>query len=152
FGIAPTGPSDIRRIEAGILNYGIDMTIENDPYEVGLGRLVDPGKPHDFVGKEALRRKKEEGPVQRLVGLEIDGTPLDLNMTRWPVRQGGRALGHVTSAVHSPRLQKNIGYAFVPAAHAAEGTRFEVETSAGARTATVVPMPFVDPARVAARS
>ena len=152
FGIAPTGPSDIRRIEAGILNYGIDMTIENDPYEVGLGRLVDPGKPHDFVGREALRRKKEEGPVRRLVGLEIDGAPLDLNMTRWPVRQGGRALGHITSAVHSPRLQKNIGYAFVTAAHAAEGRRFEVETSAGARTATVVPMPFVDPARVAARS
>ena len=152
YGIAPTGPSDIRRIEAGILNYGIDMTIENDPYEVGLERLVDLGKPHDFVGKEALLRKNEEGPVRRLVGLEIDGAPLDLNMTRWPVRQGGRALGHITSAVHSPRLQKNIGYAFVPAAHAAEGTCFEVETSAGARTATVVPMPFVDPARVAARS
>ncbi|MBI2537830.1 MAG: glycine cleavage system protein T, partial [Gemmatimonadetes bacterium] len=43
FGIAPTGPSDIRRIEAGILNYGIDMTLENNPYEVGLGWLVDLG-------------------------------------------------------------------------------------------------------------
>ncbi|MGH2538500.1 MAG: glycine cleavage system protein T, partial [Candidatus Promineifilaceae bacterium] len=37
FGIAPAGPSDIRRIEAGILNYGADMTAENNPYEVGLG-------------------------------------------------------------------------------------------------------------------
>ena len=73
-------------------------------------------------------------------------------MTRWPVRADGRTLGHVTSAVHSPRLDKNIGYAFVPAQHAAEGTRFEVATSAGARAATVVPMPFFDPKRVAARS
>ena len=35
YNIAPTGPSDIRRIEAGILNYGIDMTLDNNPYEVG---------------------------------------------------------------------------------------------------------------------
>jgi len=152
FGLAPTGPSDIRRIEAGILNYGIDMTIENDPYEVGMGRLVDLDKPQEFVGRDALRRIKEKGPGRRLIGLEIAGAPLDLNMTRWPVRVDGRALGHVTSAVHSPRLDKNIGYAFVPAQHAAEGTRFEVATSAGARTATVVPMPFFDPKRIAARS
>ena len=152
FGIAPTGPSDIRRIEAGILNYGIDMTLENDPYEVGMGRLVDLDKPQEFVGREALRRIKEKGPGRRLVGLELAGAPLDLNMTRWPVSANGRAIGHITSAVHSPRLDKNIGYAFVPAQHSADGTRFEVATSAGARAATVVPMPFFDPKRVAARS
>ena len=152
FGIAATGPSDIRRIEAGILNFGIDMTIENNPYEIGMERLVDAGKPSDFIGKDALREIREKGPSRRLVGLDIGGAPLDLNMTRWPARIQGRALGHVTSAVHSPRLQKNIGYAYVPVEHAPEGTRVEVETSSGLRQATVVKMPFVDPARVAARS
>jgi len=152
FGIAATGPSDIRRIEAGILNFGIDMTIENNPYEIGMERLVDAGKPSDFIGKDALRQIREKGPSRRLVGLDIGGAPLDLNMTRWPARIQGRALGHVTSAVHSPRLQKNIGYAYVPVEHAPEGTRVEVETSSGLRQATVVKMPFVDPARVAARS
>jgi aminomethyltransferase len=152
FGIAATGPSDIRRIEAGILNFGIDMTIENNPYEIGMERLVDAAKAHDFIGKDALKRIREKGPSRRLVGLEIGGAPLDLNMTRWPVRIQGPALGHVTSAVHSPRLRKNIGYAYVPVEHAAEGTRVEVATSAGPREATIVKMPFVDPARVAARS
>jgi aminomethyltransferase len=152
YGIAPTGPSDIRRIEAGILNYGIDMTIENNPYEVGLERLVDLAKPHDFVGREALQRIREEGPRRRLVGLEIAGAPLDLNMTRWPVHAAAGVVGHVTSAVHSPRLRKNIGYAMVPAEHAVDGARFEVATPAGARAATIVPMPFVDPGKVAARS
>ena len=152
YGIAPTGPSDIRRIEAGILNYGIDMTLENDPYEVGLGRLVDLDKPCDFVGRQALQRIRNDGPRRRLVGVEIDGAALDLNMTRWPVRAGDRILGHVTSAVHSPRLQKNIGYALVPPEHAANGTRFEVETPAGELRATVVSMPFVDPAKTLARS
>lgn len=152
YGIAPTGPSDIRRIEAGILNYGIDMTLENNPFEVGLGRLVDLAKPFDFIGRQALLRISEEGPRRRLVGVQIDGAALDLNMTRWPVRRAGRALGYVTSAVHSPRLQTNIGYALVPAGHAALGTRFEVETPAGERAATVVPMPFVDPRKAIARS
>ena len=152
FGIAATGPSDIRRIEAGILNHGIDMTIENNPYEIGMQRLVDAEKSHEFIGKEALRKIRETGPSRRLVGVEIGGAPLDLNMTRWPVRIGGRAVGHVTSAVHSPRLQKNIGYAYVPVQGAAEATRLEVETSSGVRSASIVRMPFVDPARVAARS
>jgi aminomethyltransferase len=152
FGLAPTGPSDIRRIEAGILNYGVDMTIENNPYEIGMERLVDATKTHDFIGKDALRAIREKGAARRLVGLEISGAPLDLNMTRWPLRIEGRALGHVTSAVHSPRLQRNIGYAYVPVRHSAEGTRLEVETSSGARAASVVRMPFFDPARVAVRS
>ncbi len=152
FGIAATGPSDIRRIEAGILNFGIDMTVENNPYEIGMERLVDAAKAHDFIGKDALKKIREKGPSRRLVGLEIAGAQLDLNMTRWPVRIQGAALGHVTSAVHSPRLGKNIGYAYVPVGHAAEGTRVEVGTSAGPREATIVKMPFVDPARVAARS
>ena len=152
FGIAATGPSDIRRIEAGILNYGIDMTIENNPYEIGMERLVDAGKAHDFIGKEALARIREQGPARRLVGLEIAGDPLDLNMTRWPVHVEGHAQGHVTSAVHSPRLQKNIGYAYMPVKQAGEGTRVEVETASGLRAARVVRMPFFDAGRVAARS
>jgi glycine cleavage system aminomethyltransferase T len=151
FGIAATGPSDIRRIEAGILNHGIDMTIENNPYEIGMERLVDLTKA-DFIGKAALRRIRDNGPARRLAGLEIGGAPLDLNMTRWPVRIGGQNHGHVTSAVHSPRLQKNIGYAYVPAQQAAEGTHVQIETSCGTREGTIVRMPFFDPARVAARS
>jgi len=151
FGIAATGPSDIRRIEAGILNYGIDMTIENNPYEIGMERLVDATKA-DFIGKAALRTIREKGPARRLVGLEIDGTPLDLNMTRWPVWLDGREQGQVTSAVYSPRLQKNIGYAYVPAQASSEGTRVQVRTSSGSREGTIVRMPFFDPARVAARS
>lgn len=145
FGIAPTGPSDIRRIEAGILNYGIDMTLENNPYEVGLGWLVDLDKPADFVGQEALRRIKAHGVQRKLVGVEIEGPRLDLNMTRWPVRAGARRIGFVTSAVYSPRLKQNIGYAMVPASYAALGTRLVVEAPGGEAGAVVVRKPFVDP-------
>jgi aminomethyltransferase len=58
----------------------------------------------------------------------------------------------VTSAIYSPRLQKNIGYAMVPVAYAALGTEFEVETPGGAARAVVVPMPFVDPGKTIPKS
>ncbi len=145
YGIVATGPSDIRRIEAGILNYGIDMTLHTNPYEVGLGWLVDLDQEADFVGKQALATIKRDGVSHKLVGVEIAGAPLDLNMTRWPVSQNGTGGGWVTSAVFSPRLGKNIGFAMIPIALAQHGTMLSVETADGTRTATVVPKPFVDP-------
>jgi glycine cleavage system aminomethyltransferase T len=54
-------------------------------------------------------------------------------------------VGKVTSAIHSPRLEKNIGFAWVPTPLATLGTALRVETEWGDRGATVVDMPFVDP-------
>jgi aminomethyltransferase len=146
YGIRPTGPSDIRRVEAGILNYGIDMTLENNPYEVGLGWLVDLDQQADFIGKEALRRIQAAGVQRKLVGVEIAGDAIPFNMTRWPVYVDGRQVGAITSALHSPRLGKNIGYALVPVSQAALGTKLSVDIpDIGERQALVVPKPFVDP-------
>jgi aminomethyltransferase len=148
YNIAPTGPCDIRRIEAGILNYGIDMTLDSNPYEVGLERLVNLDKKADFIGREALRKIARDGVKRKLVGVDIGGTPMQMNMTRYPVRTGG----FITSCVHSPRLQKNIGYAMVPREYSAAGTRLEIQAPAGDRSAVVVPMPFIDPKKAIAKS
>src|SRR5262245_9149309 len=158
-GITPTGPSDIRRIEAGILNYGIDITLDTNPYEVGLGWQVELDQASDFIGRAALERIKKEGARRQLVGVHIDGPRLDLNMTRWPVRVGRSEVGFVTSAVYSPRLERNLGYAMVPARHASLGTKLtvvvpegEAPGSAGERSATVVKKPFVDPEKAIPKS
>ena len=87
--IRPTGPSDIRRVEAGILNWGADMTLENNVYELGLERLVDENKSGDYIGRDALRRIKAGGVARQLVGVEIGGDPIEFNTTKWPVRAGG---------------------------------------------------------------
>jgi len=146
--IAPTGPSDIRRIEAGILNYGIDMTLENNPYEVGLERLVNLDKAAEFIGRDALRKIQKEGSRKKLVGVEIGGGKMDMNMTRYPVKGGG----FITSCVYSPRLKKNIGYAMLPAERAKEGSKLKIEAPKGVRHAVVVPMPFIDPKKAIAKS
>jgi glycine cleavage system T protein len=145
YDIHPTGPSDIRRVEAGILNYGADMTLENNPYEVGLERLVDLDKDEDFMGRGALRGISEHGVRRKLVGVEIEGEPHPFNDTRWPVSNDGSAVGVVTSALFSPRLEKNIGYAWVPVELSEVGTELAVETPIRIAGVTVVPKPFVDP-------
>ena len=66
-------------------------------------------------------------------------------MTRWPVHADGAEVGFVTSAIYSPRLTKNIGYAMVPAARGELGAHLTIAVSDGdERRATVVPKPFVD--------
>jgi len=148
FGIKPTGPSDIRRIEGGIFNWGADMTYENDPFELGLERLVDFDAVSDdaCISMAALRRIRDGGVARRIVGVELDGDAFPaLNNVKWPVSSKGEVVGKVTSAIHSPRLGKNIGFAWVPTGLADLGTTLGVDTEWGAREARVVEMPFVDP-------
>jgi len=151
--IRPTGPSDIRRVEAGILNWGADMTLQNNVYEVGLGHLVDAGKRVDYIGRVALVRIKAEGVRQTLVGIEIEGARIEMNAVPWAAAVSGTGIGKVTSAIYSPRLKKNIGYAMVPIAHSTLGTALTVTIpGSGARKATVVPRPFVDPGKAIPKS
>lgn len=146
--IRPTGPSDIRRVEAGILNWGADMTLEDNVYEAGLDWLIDDDKGADYIGRAALERVRAAGVTRKLVGIEIAGAPIAFNMTKWPVTAGGAVVGRVTSAVWSPRLERNIGYAMLPIAHTALGASVEVEIpDVGPRQATVVAKPFVDPTK-----
>jgi glycine cleavage system aminomethyltransferase T len=146
------GPSHIRRIEGGILAYGADMTLENNPFEVGMGFdwMVDLDQEADFVGKDALKRIKAEGVHRMLAGVEIGGIRLgaynDGSMIDFfPVRHGGAVVGRVTSACWSPRLEKNIGFAMVPVELSELGTELEVETPIERTSAVVVQKPFIDP-------
>jgi glycine cleavage system aminomethyltransferase T len=146
--IRPTGPSDIRRVEAGILNWGADMTLENNVYEVGLERLVDEDKRAAYIGKDALRRIRSEGVKRKLVGIEIEGSRIEMNAVPWRAKVGGETVGRVTSAIWSPRLARNIGYAMVSIGYAAAGTALRVKIpGVGERRASVVAMPFIDPAK-----
>jgi aminomethyltransferase len=147
FQIQPTGPVDIRRVEGGILNWGADMTAEHNPFEVGLERLCNLDGDFDFMGKAALRQVRATGIRRRLVGVEIDGNRLEMNFTKWPIHADGAPLGQVTTALWSPRLERNIGYAWLPIERADTGSQVRVTTPDSERGATVVPMPFIDPTK-----
>jgi aminomethyltransferase len=134
------------------------------PYEIGLGRLVDLGKPA-FVGRRALLAEAGRGgPPRRLVGLQLDwdgierlsreqGLPPVMSPTvsrgAAPVfgRTGGQ-VGRMTSTAWSPTLKAVIALASVDASSSAVGTRlaaeWTVEGVRGSVPAHVVPLPFLD--------
>jgi glycine cleavage system aminomethyltransferase T len=146
FGARVAAPSMARRVEAGMMNYGSDMTIENNPFELmGLERLVEE-QSQDYVGKEALERIRREGVSRKLVGIEFDAEHFDIDPADfWPALHDGREVGKVTEAVWSPRLQRNIGYVWVPIELAEPGTTLTVESQHGTIRGTTAAIPFLDP-------
>ena len=146
FGLKPGHTSSIRRIEGGMLSYHADADMSTNPYELGLDRLVNLEMEADFIGKAALRRIKDEGVSRKQIGLIIDGDPLTgPNTTFWEINSNGEAIGKVTSAVYSPRLEQNIALAMVSAEHANIGAQVEVVTKSGPIRATICERPFYDP-------
>ena len=151
FRIAPGAPSMIRRIEGGMCSHGADTGLDTNPFEIGLGRLVDLEQESDFIGKQALRRIREQGVRRRLAGVEIHAAPLAANEHPWTVRRDGAVAGKLSSMVYSPRLEKNIGLALLATAHTAIGSKLHVDADTGTGhaqyDATVVPLPFYDPGK-----
>lgn len=150
FGIRPIAPCEGRRIEAGIFNYGSDISLRDTPFHVmGLERLVEE-QPQDYIGKEALERIRREGVDRKLVGIVLHGDELRAEMSEyWPVLKDGRRIGHMTDAVWSPGLEQNIGYVWVPIELAAAGITLDVESENGPLTGTTAAIPFVDPRKEA---
>jgi aminomethyltransferase len=146
FGIVPAAPNTIRSIEGALLSYFSDIRREDNPYTLGLGRLVNLDKKSDFIGREALREIHARGNHRRLVGIEIEGEPISHNEAFWPVLPAaglqGDKVGHVTRCVWSPRLERNIGFANLPAELTPEGTTIMIWTPDGERDAIVVKAPW----------
>jgi len=146
FGLKPGHTSSIRRIEGGMMSYHADADIKTNPYELGLDRLVNLDIEADFIGKAALRRIRDQGVSRIQVGVIIDGAPMKgPNTTFWAITRDGTEIGKVTSAVYSPRLERNIALAMVAVAHAPVGTEVDIMTPSGPARATVVERPFYDP-------
>lgn len=145
YGIQPGAPSSMERIEGGLLSYGNDMTIRNNPFEVGLDRYCALDQEADFLAKDALREIREQGPTQRQIGIVIDGDPIQGNDQWWHVVDAdGERVGTVTSACHSPRLQRNIALSIMDMNHQEPGMEVTVEFSNGERRAgTLAALPFI---------
>jgi glycine cleavage system aminomethyltransferase T len=144
--IRPIAPCEARRIEAGIFNYNSDMTIANNPFEImGLERLVEP-QAADYIGKAALEEIRVKGVSRKLVGIEVEGDALSFEIAeKRPALHRGEKVGHITDLIWSPRLEKNIGYVWVPIELSAPGIALEIDNPDGSRwAARTAAIPFLD--------
>jgi sarcosine oxidase subunit alpha len=144
-GLQPFGveAQRILRLEKGHLIVGQDTDALSDPFGAGLGRMVRFGKPL-FHGREPLVRLRERGPDSRLVGFHLaEGGRAPAEGCQ--VVEEGRPAGRVTSVRHSPTLGRVLGLAWVPAARANPGERFQVRADGADLAAVVTALPFYDP-------
>ena len=152
-GLQPGHTSTIRRIEGGMLSYHADADIKTNPFELGLDRLVNLESDVKFIGKDALRKIKQDGISRKQVGIEIDCKPLKgPNTTFWKLTKNNIDIGKVTSAVYSPRLKKNIALAMLVVEQSEVGNKFQVTTDEGNFNCVVVEKPFYDPKKKIASS
>ena len=152
-GLKPGHTSSIRRIEGGMLSYHADADINTNPFELGLDRLVNLESEINFIGKDALKKIKQDGIKRKQVGIEIDCKPLSgPNTTFWPVLNDQKNIGKITSAVYSPRLKKNIALAIIDIDHSNLGQKLKVKIDENVINCSVVEKPFFDPKKKIASS
>ncbi len=128
---AGLGARDTLRLEVTYCLYGNDLSTERTPIEASLGWCVkeDTG----FVGSEACRRVREEGPEELLVPFVITGAGIPRQGN--PILHEGVGVGEVTSGTHSPSLEVGIGMGYVKAGVAEPGTGVEIDVRGKRRAA-----------------
>jgi aminomethyltransferase len=124
-GVKPCGlgARDSLRLEAGMLLYGQDIDRSTNPFEAGLGWLVelDDG---DFIGKSALLEIKRQGVRRKHIGFRVTGQ--GIARPGYMIVRGGQEVGKVTSGGYSPTLDVGIGFGYVPIELATIGTDIEI--------------------------
>jgi len=103
---------DSLRIEKGFRHFGHDITCEDHVLEAGLGFAVKTSKP-DFIGRDAVLRKKENGLDRRLLQFVLnDSEPLLYHNE--PILRDGELVGHLTSGNYGHTIGAAIGLGYVP--------------------------------------
>lgn len=136
-------PNNIERIESGLLSHGNDMTEDNSPFEIGLGKYCHRAAMEICIGGKALIAEKKKGPKQIIRGITITGDKVPGCSSPWPIlNQANKQIGQITSATWSPDYKVNLGIGMVDKDHWNFGTLLSVQTPTGTRDGMVGPFPF----------
>ena len=147
--VAAGCPNGIERVEAGLLSYGNDMTITNNPIECGLERFCkkgidwQTGKMKPFIGDKALNEVIQNGAKQIIRSIEIEGRPLPACMEPWPIDYKNKNVGQITSAAFSPDFQTNVALGMISHECWNEGDQVNVQTPDGVRSAIIHAKSFI---------
>jgi folate-binding protein YgfZ len=133
---------EVLRVEAGLPRYGIDLDETKVVLETGLDDAVSFTKGC-YIGQEIIARIHFRGHVaKRLAGLLMDaeGAVKRDDKVRTPE---GKEIGWITSAVHSPRLNRTVALGYVKYDYLEPNTPVRIISDEGERAAHVTELPFV---------
>ena len=136
---AGLGARDTLRLEASYCLYGHELDEQTNPLEASLGWTVKLNKD-EFIGHDALRKVKEQGPKRKLVGIEM----VERGICRggYTIFEDDQQIGVVTSGAPSPTLSKNIGMGYVDASRAVVGKPVFIDIRGKRTAAQIVALPF----------
>ena len=138
---------DAARMEKGFRHFGHDITSEDHVLEAGLGFAVKTDKP-DFIGRDAVLRKREDGLAQRLVQFKLTD-PEPLLYHNEPIVRDGKTVGFLTSGGYGHHLGAAIGMGYVPSKGESVadllGSSFEIDVMGTRVKAEAQLKPFYDP-------
>ena len=133
--VLPAGMNALEmvRVEAGFIQPNADfMSAEQalrpnrmrNPYELGMGWLVDLNKNY-FTGKKNLVNLKKKTLTKKLVGLDIQGDKPAIGSVLYDKNK--KEIGIVTAGMWSPSLKSNIAFGYVDKDHMKIGSKVFAE-------------------------
>ena len=113
--IRPGSPNIIDRVEAGLLSYGNEMTVENTPLECNMDKFLDIYKEEGYIGKKVLLRQIKYGIKRRIKGVIYKGPRLPTITRPLQVFDTDKKtiVGNLTSGAFSPFFKNNIGLGMI---------------------------------------
>ena len=139
--VRPGCPNQIERIESGLLSYGSDMTIQNSPFECGLGRFCEIDANSTCIGSEALENIASNGPSKVLRYFDVKGDKVPFCHDHWPIFNN-KKVGEITSGIFSTEFNTNVAIGIPDVEYAIEGTKLQVLIDNKLRDAFVKERPF----------
>ena len=124
YGLQPGHNFTIRKIEGGMLSYHADADVNTNPFELDTDI--------NFIGKNALRKIKQEGIKRKQVGIVINYEPLiEPNTTFLPIFKNNKKINKITSVIYSPSLKKNIALVMIEIDYFEKDKKFDIITEDG---------------------
>ena len=144
-GATPCGLAsrDTLRLEAGMPLYGHELSLEINPYQAGLGRVVKLDRDEDFVGKSALAALSNKTPDKQLVGLIGEGKrAARAEYVLYSSAESTEPIGEITSGALSPTLGYPVAMAYLETSSSEVGNTVSVDIRGTRLEMTVVKLPF----------
>ena len=143
FNLKPGTPNHPERIEGGLLSYGSDMDIFDNPFECGFDKYVDLNSDIVFLGKENLKKIKDKGIKKKIMGVKIDSKFIDVSQGIPLLDLKNYEIGQLRSAAYSPKFNKVVGIAMVKKDFCIESQKFKVKSNDNSFTGEICSLPIL---------
>ena len=143
FNVKAGCPNLIERIESALLSYGNDFDNRDNPFEANFEKYTNLDSEVEFLGKERLKKIRDQGVTRKLMGVKIDHDQIDMYCEKTLFDDSNNIIGFVRSATYSPTFKKIIGIAIINKPYWNSTNSFKIEINEKIHLGTICELPFI---------